>query len=144
MTDWPSIERLLDALRLHLETNIIPVVKNNSKLYFQTLVSINALKIAQREVIEGDSITRAEWDLLNELTGDSRPYPIDAHERTIALAARNRLLSHDIRAGKYDEPDLTIRLVGHLEKTVGAQLMLNAPALASRFQAEDESGEHPT
>ena len=143
MTDRPTLEQLLDAVRMHLESLVIPAVRAEPKLYFQTLVAVNVLKIAQREVAHGQSLSDTEWASLNALTGEDTPIPTNSGETADALTARNRGLVADIRAGKYDEPDISIRLAQHLETVVGNQLSLNAPTLAQRLWAEDNTDEHP-
>ena len=143
MTDRPSLEQLLDAVRLHLETLVIPAVRAEPKLYFQTLVAVNVLKIAQREVVHGQALSEAEWASLNTLTHEGSPHPSDLHAVTDGLATRNRELVADIRAGKYDEPSANTRLAQHVEGVVSGQLMLNAPTLAQRLRAEDEASVHP-
>jgi len=143
MTDRPNLEQLLDAVRHHLEMLVIPAVRAEPKLYFQTLVAVNVLKIAQREVIHGQALLEAEWAALNTLTHAQSPHPPDLHAAADALATRNRELVADIRAGKYDQPSANTRLAHYVEGVVVGQLMLNAPTLAQRLRAEDETGEHP-
>jgi|GEM_PF-1871851 len=143
MTDRPSLEQLLDAVRMHLETLVIPAIRAEPKLYFQTLVAVNVLKIAQREVAEGQTLSDTEWESLNVLTDEHIPQPVERGVAVEALIARNRTLSADIRAGKYDTPEALTRLAHHVESVVSGQLMLNAPHLAQRFRIEDDSGEYP-
>ena len=50
MIDRPTLAELIDAARMHMETNVIPAVREDRKLYFRTLVAINVLKIAEREL----------------------------------------------------------------------------------------------
>ncbi|MDL1885067.1 hypothetical protein FBR01_15630, partial [Anaerolineae bacterium CFX8] len=50
MYDRPTLSELLDAVRAHLEENIIPLLKDDRKLYYQTLVAVNALRIDGREL----------------------------------------------------------------------------------------------
>ncbi len=143
MTDRPNLEQLLDAVRIHLESLVIPAVRAEPKLYFQTLVAVNVLKIAQREVAHGQALSETEWASLNALTGEAASISADLRAASDALTVRNRALSADIRAGKYDEPGVSTRLAQHVENVVGGQLMLNAPTLAQRLRAEDDTGEYP-
>jgi len=48
--DRPDVSELIDAVRQHLEQQVIPAVKDDPKLYFQTLVAANVLKIAGRDL----------------------------------------------------------------------------------------------
>lgn len=143
MSSKPSLEQLLDAVRLHLETQLIPAIRAEPKLYFQTLVAINLLKIAGREVGHGYNLLHTEWESLNTLLGENLSQPASPSDLEAALKTRNDALAESIHAGKYDEPDRFIRLGAHLEQVIMAQVMLNSPALAERFAAEDSSGHPP-
>jgi Domain of unknown function (DUF6285) len=49
MTDRPTAAELVEATREYLETEILPAL-DDQRLRFRTLVAINALGIAQREL----------------------------------------------------------------------------------------------
>ncbi|MCU0474519.1 MAG: DUF6285 domain-containing protein [Anaerolineae bacterium] len=135
MTDRPTLAQLLEAVQLHLESHVIPAVRPEPRLYFQTLVALNLLKIAQREVQAGDAPAHAEAASLSALIGQ----PVPPAE----LPTHNHALAHAIRTGDYDAPDRWADLSAHVGGVVGAQLMMNAPQLAQRFKTEDETGQHP-
>lgn len=103
MYDRPHLDELLDAARHHMEESIIPAVRADRKLYFQTLVAINVLRIAGRELEHGDAHARAEWQRLSQLMHTDDPLPTDRTEAQAALMARNQQLAEDIRAGTFDD-----------------------------------------
>jgi 1,6-anhydro-N-acetylmuramate kinase len=141
MTEWPDIDGLLDAVRFHLETNVLPVIKTDARLYFQTLVALNLLKIGQREIAQSHDLLRQEWTALNKLSGEVTPAPEQEQMLAREIAARRTALAKDTRSGKYDSPDQEALLVAYLEETVAAQLALNNPSLSARMakEAADQS-----
>lgn len=144
MTDRPTLDQLLEAVLMHLETQIIPAVRAEPRLYFQTLVAANVLRIARREGAHGQALLTHEWASLDVLTGDMPHLPIDLRDAATQLRARNRVLSADIRAGKYANPADSERLAAHVNGVVARQLQVNNPALAKRLKDEDDSGQHPS
>ncbi|HRL13218.1 MAG TPA: DUF6285 domain-containing protein, partial [Aggregatilineales bacterium] len=50
MYDRPSAQALVEAARQHLENRVIAAVKGDPKLYFETLVAVNVLRIVEREL----------------------------------------------------------------------------------------------
>lgn len=136
MTEWPDIDGLLDAVRFHLETNVLPAIKTDARLYFQTLVALNLLKIGQREIVQSHDLLRQEWASLNKLSGEEVPAPEREHVLAAEIAARRTGLSKDIRNGKYDSPDEAAQLAAYLEETVASQLALNNPSLSTRMAKE--------
>lgn len=124
MYDRPTLHELLAAVRHHLESAVIPAAKAlNHKLYFQTLVAANVLKIAERELIFAEPHLHAEWGRLNLLLGE-QPLPTEPAARRAALAERNRDLCAQIRAGRYDDSALLFR---HLKACATEQLEVANP-----------------
>lgn len=138
MTDRPDLNALLDAVRLHLEANVLPVIRAEPRLYFQTLVALNLLKIGQREIAQVDELLREEWTALNALTGEDTAAPEREDLLADELNKRRAVLGKAIRAGKYDSPDDATRLLSYFEATVGAQLALNNLGLSARMAKEAE------
>lgn len=138
MYDRPNLSELIDAARLHMEASIIPAVRHNHKLYFQTLVAVNVLQIALRELQLADSHAAAEWAGLNRVEGAALPIPATLTEIQAALAARNTALSADIRAGNYDDAGKAT-LFEHLKGTTIAQLMVANPRHLQKLAEEDAS-----
>ncbi len=141
MTDRPTLEQLIEAVQQHLEAQVIPAVRADQRLYFQTLVAINALKIAGRELAAGPTPDLREWEDLDRLHS-TPPTPAPQALKT-ALAARRQTVCAAIRAGQYDSPAAWQRLRHYVTRQVEAQLIINAPALAQKLWAEDDSGRHP-
>ncbi|MBC6957792.1 MAG: hypothetical protein DWB44_16670 [Chloroflexi bacterium] len=109
----------------------MPVVRGEPKLYFQTLVALNLLRIATREIGAAPELAAVEQHVLTALTGDSEGVP----------TARIRSLCASIRSGAFDDPeqfDMALQYLGHW---VNAQLAVNNPALAQRMQVEHDSGQ---
>jgi hypothetical protein len=134
--DRPSAAELLQAVRHHLETALIPVARQTSfKLYFQTLVANNVLKIVEREMAMSEGHLRAEWSRMNMLTG-SEPLPQTRDAARARLAERNRALCDEIRAGKWDDD---AALFEHLKATAYEQLDVANPRFLTMLQAEDRA-----
>lgn len=142
MTDRPDLNALLDAVRLHLEMNVLPVIRADARLYFQTLVALNLLKIGQREIVHASDLLRQEWVALDQLSGEESIAPAREDFLATELAVRRAALSASIRAGKYDSPDQAAHLAAYLEQTVTAQLALNNPGLAARMAKEAAERSH--
>lgn len=143
MTDRPNLSELLDAVRMHLETAVIPAIRTEPHIYFQTLVALNLLKIAQRELLSGAQMLRIEWEGVNHLTGVRLAAPDRDSELEEGLKNRYRLLREDIRAGSYDDGEKSSQLDSFLEVVVGAQLIMNNPPLARRMSEELSKNEFP-
>lgn len=141
MYDSPQLHELIEAARLHLEQGIIPAVQGDARLYFQTLVVINVLKIAERELAMGYPHAQAEWHGLNALAAasdsNSQTMPADLQALRIALRQRNQSLSQAIRQGQYDENTQWDKLFAHVKVTTIAQLEVANPRFLKTLAAED-------
>lgn len=126
MYDRPTAQELIEAARMHLEQAIIPAVKADRKLYFQTLVAINVLKIVEREMELGADHLQAEWDRISAL---------GEHLTHTDLPDANRMLSEEIRQGKHDIANRN--LFDHLKQTVVEQLQVANPRYLQKIAAED-------
>jgi Domain of unknown function (DUF6285) len=104
--DRPTAPELVEATREFLETEVLPTV-TDQRLRFRTLVAINALGIAQRELESGEA-------------GQSGPAPGEPADLA-ELAAR-------IRAG--DVPDGALEL---LREHVAAKLRVASPRYLARY-----------
>src|SRR6266540_4259152 len=102
MYDKPSLSDLLDAVRLYLENAITPVIQEDRKLYYQTLVAINVLDIIERQIEMEAEHLRTEWKRLDFVQQTTIPMPPDPDDLRAALDERNRKLCGDINAGRYD------------------------------------------
>lgn len=136
MYDRPTAHELLDAARIHLEQNVIPAVRTDSKLYFQTLVAINVMKIVGREMTLGVNHAAAEWSGLNVLEGVEMPAPASLSELQQAIQQRNAALCATIRQGEYDAGEKRSLLLQHLRMTTTAQLEVANPKFLQTVTGE--------
>ncbi len=136
MIDRPTLAELIDAARMHMETNVIPAVREDRKLYFRTLVAINVLKIAERELELGAGHSAAAWERLNAIEGVDTPAPKNENALRQALQERHMALCERIRAGDYDRGE-NQALFEHLKATTIAQLEIANPKYLQRIAAED-------
>lgn len=134
MYDRPTAAELVEAARQHLEMNVIPAVKDlNHKLYFQTLVAVNVLRIVEREMALSTTHEKAEWERLDVLLGE-REQPHSREGWEAGLAQRNAALCASIRTGHHDTD---AALLAHLMATVEAQLEVANPKYLQTLRAED-------
>jgi hypothetical protein len=138
MNDRPSAPELIDAVRQHLESQVLPLAKREShKLYFQTLVAVNVLRIVAREWALGGSYLLAEWQRLEAILGQQDAPARDDALRE-ALAARNAALCAAIRAGQHDEASPA--LWDHLKACASEQLSIANPKFLAALAQEDAAG----
>jgi hypothetical protein len=133
MYDRPTAQELLDAARTHLETHVIPVIKGDRKLYFQTLVAINVLRIVERELGHYEAHLGAEWSRLRDLLQLDTPIPNNQRGLMTEVVAQNHLLAEAIRAGEYDSSQA---LFDHLKATTTEQLEVANPLFLMKILAE--------
>lgn len=138
MYDRPNITELLHAVRTHLEDQVIPTINSERKLYYQTLVAINVLRIVERELQTGQEPLRQEWQRLNFVQGITTPFPEDEATGRATLAERNRRLCEEISAGRYDYMPQRAALFEHLMFTARAQLEIANPRFLQMLAEEDE------
>lgn len=133
MYDRPTATELLQAAQQHLENAVLPIARAHShKLYFQTLVAVNVLRIVARETELRSGHLWAEWSRLNMLLGgEDRP---DSDERLHdRLQARNAALCAAIRAGEWDRNS---SLFEHLKATTIEQLEVANPKFLHTLATE--------
>lgn len=136
MYDQPTLNELLDAVRMHLESHIVPAVRKDRKLYFQTLVAINVLKIAGRELYLGEGHLKAAWVRLNALENVDTTLPDRDSAARNALSERESALCERIRAGDYDSGENRALLFDHLIAATTEQLEVANPRLLATLAAE--------
>lgn len=141
MYDRPTIEELVDAVRMHLESNIVPEIRQNRKLYFQTLVAINVLKIISREMHLSYDHAVTEWHSLNKVEDKTTVPPVKLSELKEQLASRNRDFAQAIRRGDYDRGDTLTRAFEHIKATTRAQLEVANPRFLKTLASEQESND---
>jgi hypothetical protein len=134
--DSPTLAQLIEATRQHLEQNVIPAIRTDPKLYFQTLVAANVLSIAERELTLGADHAAAEWERLNVLNGDDLPMPPRLDALRSALAQRNQALAQAIRQGDYDSDEQAAVLLKYLQAGVNEQLQVSNPRFLARVLSQ--------
>lgn len=139
MYDKPTLTELIDAARGHLETHVIPAIKGDARLYFQTLVAINVLKIAEREITLRPQHTRAVWSRLNMLFDDYPFYPEDPQAVELRLQERDRRLCEAINAGAYDTPEKERALFEHLKAAAREGMEVANPVLLAIIEQESRA-----
>jgi hypothetical protein len=142
MYDRPDVEQLLAAVRAHLEEAVIPAVKGDGKLYFQTLVAANVLRVAERELALRDDHAAAEWLRLDGLDSlilarTIQPQPTNPSDAQHRLRLRNARLCEDIRNGRLDAPRGRTALLEHLLANARAQLQVANPKFLETLAQED-------
>lgn len=140
MYDKPALSDLIDAAREHLEAHVIPAIKHDARLYFQTLVAINVLKIAEREVMLHPLHTRAAWSRLNTLFNEIASYPEDPQAVEIRLQERTQRLCAAIRAGDFDSPERERALLDHLKALAREGMEVANPKLMATIDEEERAG----
>jgi hypothetical protein len=136
MNDRPTLLQLLDAVREHLDEQIVPAVKGDARLYFQTLVASNILKIAAREIAVRPAHVRAEWGRLNVLLGTDDALPTGMFAADAQLAQKVDALCTAIRAGDYDDPPRRRALFEHVLETARESLEIANPKLLATMDEE--------
>lgn len=143
MYDQPLLIELLDAARAHLEHEIVPLLKDDEqrKLYYQTLVAINVLRIAERELMMSAEHTHSEWARLNYIQQLDSPLPNDPETARAALGERNRKLCMQIMDGEFDRSPQRAALFEHLLATTIEQLQVANPRFLQALALEDADRE---
>jgi hypothetical protein len=136
MYDRPDLSEMLEAVATHLEHNIKDAVRHDRKLYFQTLVALNLLKIARREIELSHTHKITEWQRLNELQGQDIPFPDAEHDINRHIDLRRQQLCMDIRAGHFDEKTRWQTLLSQLLASAHQQLEVTNPDFLARLGAE--------
>jgi hypothetical protein len=117
MQDKPSAEQLLDGVRRFLEEEIVPTTTGRRQ--FLARVSVNVMRIVERELASEDRHTQREWVGLDRILGESGTLPSARTERGAAIRTRVEDLCERIRAGEFDEGcPAREPLLAHLRATV--------------------------
>jgi hypothetical protein len=137
MYDRPSAQALVEAARQHLENRVVAAVKSDPKLYFETLVAINVLRVLERELALAPDHLAAEWASLTALIGaESAATSSDLN----TLSGRNQALAAAIRAGEYDDAPDSKALLDHLLTVTRLQLEVANPRFLAALDAEEGAG----
>lgn len=138
MYDRPTLTELVNAALHHIESSLLPLAKEtNHKLYFQTLVALNVLKIAEREFNIRPYHLRAEWTRLHMVLGEDMPTIDNDDDLEVAIVQANKKLCERIRAGEFDED---AALFEHLKARTIEQLEVANPKFLLAIREEDARG----
>ena len=122
MNDRPTAAELIDAVRRHLEAEVLPALAD-ARLKFQTLVAANVLAIAGRELAAEEAMLREEWAAL--IGTEAPPERRDDLRRAVYEA--NVAVCGRIRAGAFDEPNAFRDLAQRLRPLVEHKLSVANP-----------------
>ncbi|MEX2236104.1 MAG: DUF6285 domain-containing protein [Dehalococcoidia bacterium] len=114
------------AMERFLEERVVPATEGQVK--FHARVSVNVLRILQRELeLEEDSVRR-EWSSLDTLLGE-QPVPETLRELKSELLARNEQLAQRVQAGDADGGEWGDKVFTHVKQTVRDKAAIADPRL---------------
>ena len=125
MNNLPGGAALLEIAREMLNAEIRPHVDDAAR--YTVAMIANAMAIAAREAAAGDAPALAALERLDRLHANS-PRKLHGEALKAAIAAHERRLAADIRAGRYDASDERQRAaLDHLRESVAAKLRISNP-----------------
>lgn len=136
MQDRPDAREMIEVVASFIEKEINPIL-TDPRLRFRGLVAANVLNIIVRELVAGDTPTRAEWQRLVPLLGR----PDDAPpERSDVLRSEVQALSRDlcarIRADNTEDQTWYDEVFAHAQATVIDKLRIANPRFLERVMGE--------
>jgi len=72
MHDRPTPRELCEAVREFLGTEILPLLDDH-RMKFRTIVALNALGIAERELAETEAPVEPDWELARAIRAGNPP-----------------------------------------------------------------------
>jgi hypothetical protein len=97
--DRPTPRELAEAVREFLQNEILPILDDH-RLKFRTLVAINGLGIAERELAETTEATEPDWELSRRIrAGDVPEGTLELLKEQVAAKLR---ISNPRYLAKYD------------------------------------------
>ena len=126
MQDRPTALELLEAIEKFLEERVVPATDGTVK--FLTRVSVNSLRIVQRELRMEEEALDREWEGLNALLG-AEPRPTTLRELRERVAERNTELSARIQNGDSDGGDWADGVFAHVRSSVQDKAAIADPRL---------------
>jgi Domain of unknown function (DUF6285) len=128
MQDRPTTREMVEAARELIEKEILPTVAD-PRLRFRTLVALNALGIAEREMFAGDVFVDEELKGLRALLGIvSGQLPEGRPGKEAEAWALRKELAARIREGRAPAGTLTF-----LRTSVGHKLAIASPRYLARY-----------
>jgi hypothetical protein len=137
MTSEPTAQELVEAVREHLETKVLPTLSDH-QLRFQTLVATHVLGVVEREVARGEGQAWHQWEELTAFFGRDEMRPETSKALHQRLDELNAELCLAIREGRYDDaPDASwLRTI--LRMQVEDALALWNPEFLQRVRNDKE------
>ncbi|HEX5939079.1 MAG TPA: DUF6285 domain-containing protein [Dehalococcoidia bacterium] len=126
MQDKPTALELLEAIEKFLDEQVVPATQGTVK--FLTRVSVNSLRIVQRELRMEEEALNREWNGLNGLLGTESPPQMLTPLRE-AVSARNQQLAQRIQQGDADEGDWADAVFDHVRLAVRDKAAIADPRL---------------
>jgi len=128
MQDRPTQRELVEAAREFFEREILPTV-TDPRLRFRTLVALNALGIAEREMFAGDVFVDEELRGLRALLGGSEmPFPESREAKEGEAWTLRKVLAEKIREGTAPEGTAAF-----LKASIGWKLGVASPRTLGRY-----------
>ncbi len=128
MQDRPTQRELVEAARELFERELLPTI-TDPRLRFRTLVALNALGMAEREMFAGDVFVDEELKGLRALLGlAAAPLPESRAAKESEAWAHRKALAARIREGTAPEGTGAF-----LEASVGYKLSISNPRFVARY-----------
>ncbi|MFO0586018.1 MAG: DUF6285 domain-containing protein [Polyangiaceae bacterium] len=128
MQDRPTQRELVQAARELFELEVLPTI-TDPRLKFRTLVALNALGMAEREMFAGDVFVDEELSGLRALLGAAKgPLPESRSAKEDEAWALRRSLAARIREGAAPEGTGAF-----LKTSIGHKLAVASPRFAARY-----------
>lgn len=130
MQDRPTQRELVEAARELFEREVLPTI-TDPRLKFRTLVALNALGMAEREMFAGDVFIDEELKGLRALLSlENKPLPESRAAKEAEAWTHRETLAARIREGKAPEGTGDF-----LKASIGYKLSISNPRFASRYGA---------
>jgi hypothetical protein len=130
--DRPTALELLEAIEKFLDEQVVPATEGTVK--FLTRVSVNSLRIIQRELQLEESALGREWQGLTRLLGDE-PRPQTLAGLREAVAHRTQQLAERIQQGDADAGEWAASVWAHVRQSVLDKAAIADPRLVTGPQS---------
>ena len=136
MQDRPTYAELLAAVRIFLETDVVPRLDGPKK--YHARVAANVLGIVERELATEDVQLRRELQRLHDLLGTEEAIPPERQALRTAIRAKTVDLCRRIQAGDADQGAWRATVLAHALATVREKLEVANP----KYLEADEESRH--
>ncbi len=133
MQDRPSGPDLIEAVAQFLNEEILPLMADNPRLKFRSLIAINVLNIVTREMHEAEPLMQAEWQRLADFFDQSAAkMPSHPDQLGQTIDDFNRTLCRRLRTGDTGDDEWSRQLADHLYQTTIEKLQIANPRFLER------------